>query len=213
MERSYISPEAGQTPHAVVIGSGFGGLAAAVRLGARGWKVTVLERRDQPGGRAYVYKQDGFTFDGGPTVITAPQMFEELWSLCGRKLSDDVDLRPVSPFYRIRFHDGSVFDYNGDPEHMRREVARFSPKDVDGYDRFLDMSRRIFEVGFERLAHTSFSRWTDMVKIIPEMVRLRSYKTVWSLVASFIKDDRLRQVFSFHPLLVGGNPFEILRQR
>lgn len=208
MERSYAAPDTENVPHAVVIGSGFGGLAAAVRLGAKGWRVTVLERRDRPGGRAYVYEQDGFTFDGGPTVITAPQLFEELWTLCGRKLSDDVELLPVSPFYRIRFHDGDVFDYNGDAEHMRREVARFSPKDVAGYEKFLDMSRRIFEVGFEQLAHVPFSRWTDMARIIPDMMRLRSYKTVWSLVASYIKDDRLRQVMSFHPLLVGGNPFE-----
>jgi phytoene desaturase len=170
--------------------------------------VTVLERRDQPGGRAYVYRQDGFTFDGGPTVITAPQLFEELWTLCGRKMSDEIDLRPVDPFYRIRFPDGEAFEYNGDAEHMRREIARFSPRDVDGYERLLEMSRKIFEVGFEQLAHTPFSRWTDMLRIVPEMMRLRSYRTVWGLVSSFIKDDRLRQVLTFHPLLVGGNPFE-----
>lgn len=208
MQRSDAAAKHPDRPHAVVIGSGFGGLAAAIRLGARGWKVTVLERRDQPGGRAYVYRQDGFTFDGGPTVITAPQLFEELWTLCGKRLADEIDLRPVDPFYRIRFANGEVFDYNGDPEHMRREVARFSPRDVDGYERLLDMSRRIFEVGFEQLAHAPFSRWTDMLRIVPDMIRLRSYRTVWGLVSSFIADDRLRQVLSFHPLLVGGNPFE-----
>ncbi len=195
-------------PHAVVIGSGFGGLAAAVRLGARGWDVTVLERRDQPGGRAYVYRQDGFVFDGGPTVITAPFLFEELWSLCGRRLADDVELRPVTPFYRIRFHDGAQFDYTGDPEAMRREVAALAPGDVDGYERFLDMSRRIYEVGFEQLAHQPFSSWTDMARIVPEMMRLKSYRTVYGLVASYVRNERLRQVLSFHPLLVGGNPFE-----
>ena len=195
-------------PHAIVIGSGFGGLAAAIRLGARGWRVTVLERRDRPGGRAYVYEQDGFTFDGGPTVITAPILFEELWQLCGRTLSDDVDLRPVTPFYRIRFHDGQSFEYTGDAEAMRKEVTRFSPGDVDGYERFIEMSRRIFEVGFERLSHEPFGRWTDMARIVPDMVRLKSYRTVWGLVASYLRDDRLRQVMSFHPLLVGGNPFE-----
>lgn len=195
-------------PHAIVIGSGFGGLAAAVRLGARGYRVTVLERRDQPGGRAYVYRQDGFTFDGGPTVITAPFLFEELWALCGRRLSDDVDLRPVSPFYRIRFHDGEVFDYTGDAEHMRREIARFEPSDVDGYERLMEMSRKIFEVGFERLSYQPFSSWLDMVRIVPAMVKLQSYRTVWGLVSRYIADDRLRQVLSFHPLLVGGNPFE-----
>jgi len=119
--------------HAVVIGSGFGGLAAAVRLGARGYRVTVLEKLDAPGGRAYVHQQDGFTFDAGPTVVTAPFMFEELWSLCGRRLADDIDMRPVSPFYRIRFHDGTTFDYTGDAEAMRREVAKLSPGDVEGY--------------------------------------------------------------------------------
>ncbi|MCL7971046.1 MAG: FAD-dependent oxidoreductase, partial [marine benthic group bacterium] len=123
--------------HAVVIGSGFGGLAAAVRLGARGYRVTILERLDQPGGRARVFKQDGFVFDGGPTVITAPFLLEELWELCGRRLEDDVDLRPVHPFYRIRFDDGDVFDYTGDADLMRAEIRRFSPGDVEGYDRFL----------------------------------------------------------------------------
>ena len=200
--------QADDRPHAIVIGSGFGGLAAAVRLGARGYRVTVLERRDQPGGRAYVYRRDGFTFDGGPTVITAPFLFEELWALCGRRLADDVDLRPVSPFYRIRFHDGQVFDYTGDAVAMRREIARFQPADVDGYERLLEMSRKIFEVGFERLSYEPFSSWTDMARIVPDMVKLQSYRTVWGLVSRHIADDRLRQVLSFHPLLVGGNPFE-----
>src|SRR5512134_4116080 len=129
-----LSPDA---PHAVVIGSGFGGLAAAVRLGARGYRVTVLEKLDAPGGRAYVHRQDGFTFDAGPTVVTAPFLFEELWSLCGRKLADDVELRPISPFYRIRFDDGAMFNYTGDADAMRAEVARFAPADVDGYERFM----------------------------------------------------------------------------
>ena len=197
----------GRAPHAVVIGSGFGGLAAAVRLGARGYRVTVLDKLDAPGGRAYVHRQDGFTFDAGPTVITAPFLFEELWSLCGRKLSDDVDLRPVTPFYRIRFHDGEVFDYTGDAEAMRREVGRLSPGDVEGYERFVKTSEAIFRVGFEQLAHVPFSSWTDMARIVPDMVKLESYRTVYGLVAKHIKDERVRQVMSFHPLLVGGNPF------
>ena len=194
-------------PHAIVIGSGFGGLAAAVRLGARGYRVTVLEKLDAPGGRAYVRKRDGFVFDSGPTVITAPQLFEELWQLCGKKLSDDVDLRPVTPFYRIRFHDGEVFDYTGDAEHMKREVGRFSPKDVAGYERFLAASEEIFSIGFEKLAHVPFNSWLSMAKIVPQMVRLQSFRSVYGLVSSFIQDERLRQVMSFHPLLVGGNPF------
>ena len=209
MKHSPASPSsASEKPHAVVIGSGFGGLAAAIRLGARGWRVTVLERRDQPGGRAYVYRQDGFSFDGGPTVITAPFLFEELWELCGKKMSDHVDLRPVAPFYRIRFHDGRTFDYTGDADAMRAEVAKFNPDDVAGYDKFYEMSRRIFEVGFERLSFEPFSSWWDMAKIVPDMVRLKSYRTVWGLVASYVNSHEVRQVLSFHPLLVGGNPFE-----
>ena len=194
-------------PHAVVIGSGFGGLAAAVRLGARGYRVTVLEKLDAPGGRAYVYKQDGFTFDAGPTIVTAPFLFEELWKLCGRRLSDDVTLVPVSPFYRIRFHDGSHFDYSGDAGAMRAEIARFSPGDVDGYGGYMKASEEIFKVGFERLGDVPFSKWTDMAKIAPEMIRLSSYRSVFSLVSKFFRDPRLRVVFSFHPLLIGGNPF------
>jgi len=194
-------------PHAIVIGSGFGGLAAAVRLGSRGYRVTVLERLDQPGGRARVFREKGYVFDAGPTVITAPFLLEELWQLCGRRLADEIDLRPVDPFYRIRFDDGSEFDYSGDAERMRAEIGRFSPGDVAGYDAFVEMSERIFRVGFEQLGHVPFSSPMDMLRIAPAMVRLKSYRTVYGLVASYIKDEKLRQVLSFHPLLVGGNPF------
>lgn len=192
---------------AIVIGSGFGGLAAAVRLGARGWNVTVLERNEQPGGRARVWTDQGFTFDAGPTVITAPFLFEELWELCGKRLSDHVDLRPVAPFYRIRFHDGQSFDYTGDPAKMRSEIQRLAPGDLEGYERFVTMSQEIFAVGFEKLAHIPFSRWTDMARVVPAMMRLESYRTVYGLVSKFVQNERLRQVLSFHPLLVGGNPF------
>ncbi|MFO7565811.1 MAG: phytoene desaturase [Enhygromyxa sp.] len=192
----------------MVIGSGFGGLAAAVRLSVRGYRVTVLERRDQPGGRAYVYRQNGFVFDGGPTVITAPFLLEELWELCGKRMADSVDMRPVTPFYRVRFHDGQVFDYQGDAQVMREQIRKFSPDDVDGYERFLKMSEQIFKVGFEQLAHVPFGRALDMLKIAPAMIRLQSYRTVYDLVARFVKDERMRVVFSFHPLLVGGNPFK-----
>ena len=194
-------------PHALVIGSGFGGLAAAIRLGARGWRVTVLERLDEPGGRASVFRQDGFTFDAGPTIVTAPQLFHELWTLCGRRLQDDVDLRPIDPFYRIRFDDGATFEYTGDPARMRAEVARFSPGDVQGYDRFMAASEAIYRVGFERLGDVPFSHWTDMARVAPDLVRLGGLRSVHALVARHIKDERLRTVFSFHPLLVGGDPF------
>jgi phytoene desaturase len=193
--------------HAVVIGSGFGGLAAAIRLGARGYRVTVLEKLDAPGGRAYVHRQDGFTFDAGPTIVTAPFLLEELWALCGRRMADDVDLRPVSPFYRIRFDDGALFDYTGDAGAMRNEVARFSPADVAGYERFMAASEAIFRIGFEKLGHVAFNSWTDMARIIPEMVRLQSFRSVSGLVGKYIKDPRLRVALSFHPLLIGGNPF------
>ena len=193
--------------HAVVIGSGFGGLAAAVRLGARGYRVTVLEKLDMPGGRAYVYKQDGFTFDGGPTVITAPFLFEDLWKLCGKKLSDDVELRPITPFYRIRFDDGKSFDYTGDAAAMRAEVARFSPDDVAGYEAFMRASEATYRVGFEELAHVPFNSFMDMVKILPDILRLQGHRTVYGLVSKYVKNPYVRTVLSFHPLLVGGNPF------
>lgn len=194
-------------PHAVVIGSGFGGLAAAVRLGARGYRVTVLEKLDAPGGRACVHRQDGFTFDAGPTVITAPFMFEELWALCGRRMADDIDLRPVAPYYRIRFDDGECFDYSGDAASMRAEVARFSPDDVAGYERFLKASEAIFKVGFEELGDKPFDSWTDMVRVLPALLKLEGYRTVWTLACKHVKDARLRVVLTFQSLLVGGNPF------
>ncbi|GER05330.1 hypothetical protein JCM17846_30120 [Iodidimonas nitroreducens] len=140
-----IAGPGSDAPHAVVIGSGFGGLAAAVRLGARGYRVTIVEKCDGPGGRAAVFRQDGFVFDAGPTIVTAPFLFEELWALCGKKLSDDVDLRPISPFYRIRFDDGTIFDYTGDREAMRAEIGRFSPEDVAGYDRFMPIASRFLK--------------------------------------------------------------------
>jgi len=196
-------------PHAVVIGSGFGGLAAAVRLGARGYRVTVLERLDAPGGRAYVFREDGYTFDAGPTIITAPFLFEDLWALCGRRFADDVELRPVDPFYRIRFDDGAVFTYTGDTDAMRAEVARFSPGDVAGYDRMMAESAEIFRIGFEELGHVPFGSPADMARILPDLIRLGGYRTVYAAVSRHLKDERLRTVFSFHPLLIGGNPFAV----
>ncbi len=200
-------PVEDRRPHAIVIGSGFGGLAAAVRLGVRGYRVTVLEKRAMLGGRAAVYRQDGFTFDAGPTIVTAPFLFEELWQLCGKRLEDDVELRPVTPFYAIRFENGETFHYTGDAREMRHEVARFSPGDVAGYERFMAASEGIFRVGFEQLGDIPFSSWRDMAKIVPAMIRLRSHRSVYGFVSSFIKDERLRTIFSFHPLLIGGNPF------
>ena len=196
-------------PHAVIIGSGFGGLAAAIRLGYRGYRVTVLEKLDKPGGRAYVHQIDGFTFDAGPTIITAPFLLDELWEMCGRRFADDVELVAMDPFYRIRFDSGETFDTNGDADAMRAQVARFSPGDVAGYDRFIEASREIFKVGFQQLGHVPFTRWQDMAKIVPQMVKLRSHRSVYAMVSQYVKDERLRVVLSFHPLLIGGNPFTV----
>jgi phytoene desaturase len=195
--------------HAVVIGSGFGGLAAAVRLAARGFRVTIVEKLDAPGGRAYVHQRDGFSFDAGPTIITAPFLLEELWELGGRRFEDDVDLRLMDPFYRIRFDDGRVFDYSGDADKVKAQIAEYSPADVEGYDRFMAMSEKVFKVGFEDLAHVPFGHLTDMLRIVPDMAMLQSYRTVYGMVSSYIKDPFIRQVLSFHPLLIGGNPFTV----
>lgn len=194
-------------PHAVVIGSGFGGLAAAVRLGARGFRVTVLERLERIGGRASVLSKDGFTFDRGPTIVTAPFLFEELWTLAGRRMQDDVDLRALDPFYRIRFDDGSHVDCWRDADAMRAEVARVAPGDVEGWDRFMAMAREICRVGFEQLGHKPFSSFADMLRIAPDLMRLQGWRSVHGLVSSFVQSPKLRTVLSFHPLLIGGNPF------
>lgn len=197
----------GAQPHAIVIGSGFGGLAAAVRLGARGYRVTVLEGLDGPGGRAGVFRQDGFVFDAGPTIITAPFLLEDLWSLCGRRLADDVQLRPVEPFYRIRYDDGEQLDCSADDEAMRQQIERLAPGEFAGYQRFLAMSEAIHRVAFEQLAHTPFDSPVNMLGLLPDLWRLRSFRSVYGLVSSFVRSPRLRFALSFHPLFVGGNPF------
>jgi len=194
----------------VIIGSGFGGLATGVRLAAKGHDVTILEQRDRPGGRGYVYKQDGFTFDGGPTVITAPWMIEDLFTLAGRAPRDYVQMVPVAPFYRVFFHDGDVIDYTGDQERMEAAIRRLTGSDADipGYRRFVAMSERIFDKGFTELADTPFLRFSDMAKVAPALIQLQSYRTVYGLVSRYVQNERLRQVLTFHPLLVGGNPFQ-----
>lgn len=190
----------------LVIGSGFGGLSAAIRLQAQGHDVTIVEKLDKPGGRAYVFEQDGFTFDAGPTIITAPWLLHDLFELCGARSSDYLELRRLDPFYNIRFEDGSCFHYNGDPEHLRKEVARFNPDDVAGYDRFVSRTREIFKTGMA-LIDTPFPSFGSMLKVLPDLLRLRADRSVAGYASQFVRDERLRQVFSFHPLLVGGNPF------
>ena len=194
-------------PRAVVIGSGFGGLALAIRLQTAGIATTVLERRDLPGGRAYVYRQDGFTFDAGPTVITAPEALRELFTGAGRDLDDFVELLPVSPFYRLMWEDGYQFDYSGDLEATNRQIAARSARDVAGYARFLEYTTEVYREGYERLAHVPFLDWWSMIRAAPQLVRLQSYRSVYDVVSRFITDPHLRETFSFHSLLVGGNPF------
>jgi len=198
----------GDAPHAVVIGAGFGGLAAAIRLGARGYRVTVVDRMDAPGGRAYVFRQDGFTFDAGPTIITAPFLFEELWEMCGKRLSDDVDLRALSPFYKIRFPDGEWLTCSDDDEDMRAQIRRLSPGDEKGFDRFLKEGKKIFEIGFMKLGHVPFNSLMDMVKLLPNLIWLRADRSVHAHVSKRFKDERLRIGMGFHPLFLGGNPFK-----
>jgi phytoene desaturase len=195
-------------PPALVIGSGFGGLAAAIRLQARGYDTTILEMRDKPGGRAYVFEDKGFTYDAGPTIITAPFLIDELFALAGRRTEDYVKIVPVTPFYRIVFPDGRAFDYTGDEAEIVAEIKKFNPDDVPGYLEFVAKSRAIFDRAFIDLADKPFSSFADMVRVAPDLIRLRSDQSVFTLVSHYIKDPLLRQVFSFHPLLVGGNPFQ-----
>ncbi|MEY8878396.1 MAG: phytoene desaturase [Leptothrix sp. (in: b-proteobacteria)] len=200
---------AGERPRAIVIGSGFGGLAAAIRLSCRGYDVEVFEKLDAPGGRAYVWHQDGYRFDAGPTIVTAPHLLEELWTLCGRRLADDVELRALDPFYRIRFDDGSHFDYSGDPQRMRAEVARFCPSDLPGYERFLAEADRCCELGFEGLGARPFDSFADLLAAVPAMIRMKGWRSIYRMVCGHLRDPKLRVVMSFHPLLIGGNPLSV----
>lgn len=194
--------------HIVVIGSGFGGLAAAVRLAARGYEVDLLEKRDKLGGRAYVYEVNGYTFDGGPTVVTAPFLFDEIFQATGRRKEDYFTLRALDPFYRIFNHEGRSFDYNDNTEFILGQIERWNPADKRGYQEFIATTKAIFQKGFVELADKPFLKLTDMLKIVPDLLRLQSYKMVYPYVAQFVENEFLRRVFSFHPLLVGGNPFE-----
>lgn len=193
---------------AVVIGAGFGGIAAALRLRAKGHDVQIIDRCPRLGGRAQVFERGGFRHDAGPTVITAPFLFDELFALFGRRLEDHVRLVPLKPWYRFHFADGETFDYGGTLDQTLGEISRLSPADRAGYLALLDASRRIFEIGFERLADQPFDRLRVMLQQVPDLIRLRSDRTVWDFVASHIRDDRLRRAFSIQPLLVGGNPFQ-----
>lgn len=192
----------------IIIGTGFGALGAAVRLAARGYQVEMFEKRDKPGGRGYVYEIGDFKFDGGPTVITAPFMFDDLFKLAGKKREDYINFVPCDPFYRIFDHKGRVFDYNDNEEFTLKEIDKFNPDDKQGYLDFIKTTKPIFDKGFIELADKPFLKFTDMLKVAPDLIKLQSYKSVYKYVSSFVKDEFLRQCFSFHPLLVGGNPFD-----
>lgn len=194
--------------HAIVVGAGFGGLAAALRLRARGYEVTVIDKQDQLGGRAYQYRTaGGFVHDAGPTVITAPFLFDELFELFGKKREDYVRFVDLYPWYRIRFADGSRFDYGGTLEQMCAEIERFEPGATAGFQAYLDHSRRIFDTGFTRLGAVPFHDPVQMLRCAPDLLRLKNYLTVWQMASRYFKTEKLRRVFSFQPLLVGGNPF------
>ncbi|SDE20960.1 phytoene desaturase family protein [Limimaricola pyoseonensis] len=196
-------------PHAVVVGAGLGGLAAAMRLGAKGWRVTVIDRLDMPGGRGSALRVDGFRFDLGPTIVTVPQVFRDLWRACGRDFHAEVELRPLDPFYEIRWPDGSRLAVRADPDAMRAEVARLSPGDVAGYEAFMVASERRYGIGFEDVGRRPMHRLPAFLRILPQFARLRADRSVHAMAARYVRDPRLRMALSFHPLFVGGNPFSV----
>jgi len=198
-----------QRPVALVIGAGFGGLAAGVRLGAKGYRVVILDKLDMPGGRASSISQGGYRFDLGPTIVTVPQAFEALWTLARRRMADDVDLRPLDPFYTIRFADGSSFTARQDVDAMRAEVSRLSPGDLRGYDRFMAESEARYEFGFLDLGRRPMHRLWDIVKVLPKFAMLRADRSTYAQAAARMKDERLRMALSFHPLFIGGDPFNV----
>tara|TARA_B100000902_G_scaffold319729_1_gene312073 strand:- start:223 stop:1692 length:1470 start_codon:yes stop_codon:yes gene_type:complete len=191
----------------IVIGSGFGGLAASLRLKAKGYDVTLVEKHPDLGGRARVFKKGNFTYDGGPTVITAPYLLDELFELFSKKISDYVEIVPLDLWYRFVFSDGQTFDYSGDEKSMEKEVKKFSKNDYRGYNNLVNFTEKIFNKGFSDLSDKPFNNLAFMLKQIPALLNLKSYKSVYQLVSNYISNDKLRRVFSMHPLLVGGNPF------
>ena len=222
---------------AIVIGSGIGGIACAIRLQSLGFDTEIVEALDAPGGRAYVRRAEGFTFDMGPTVLTVPHFIEELFSLerdCamlgepdfphsivdeskritsgisgGPKTSKYVTIVPILPFYRIYFDDMSYFDYDADPVRVRAQIAKLAPEDLDGYERFHEQARAIFQRGFLELGYTYFGSVGSMLNVAPDLIRLNAIRPLFSLIKKYFKSDKMRQVFSFEPLLVGGNPLKV----
>lgn len=191
---------------AAVIGAGFGGLALAIRLQSAGIETTIVEARDKVGGRAYVWRRDGFTFDAGPTVITDPACLSSLWALTGHDMAADVELVPVSPFYQLSWPDGDRFDYTNDDALLNEQIARLDPADVDGYRRFLDYSAGVYVEGYEKLGAVPFLDFRSMLRAAPALARYQAWRSVYSIVSGFVRSEKLRQALSFHTLLVGGNP-------
>jgi phytoene desaturase len=191
---------------AIIIGAGFGGLALGIRLQSAGIETTIVEARDKPGGRGYHWEKDGFTFDAGPTVITDPPCLQELWRLSGRDMAADVTLMPVSPFYRLHWPDGTTFDYSNDEALLRAEIEKLNPKDVDGYARFLEYSKGVHDEGYVKLGSVAFLDFASMIKAAPALAKYQAWRSVYSIVSSYVKSEKLREALSFHTLLVGGNP-------
>ncbi|MEM9027795.1 MAG: phytoene desaturase family protein [Pseudomonadota bacterium] len=207
-ERHQTTTNSDGTSTAIVIGGGFGGIAAALRLRAKGYAVTVIDRAERLGGRAQVFERDGFRHDAGPTVITAPFLFDELFELFGKKREDYVAFEPLSPWYRFYYQDGTTFDYGGTVEDTLAEIARFEPRDVDGYKRMLAHSEKLFNAGFTELADQPFHSLGTMLKQVPRLTTLRADRTVWQLVSKYLRHPKLREAFAIQPLLVGGSPFD-----
>ncbi len=193
--------------HALVIGGGFGGMAAALRLRAKNYHVTLVDRAPMLGGRGQVFERNGYKHDAGPTVITAPFLLAELFELFNEKLADHIKLVPLTPWYRFYFADKTTFDYGGTLDETLAEIAKISPKDVNGYRRLLKHSQNIFDIAFVKLSSVPFNHFFKMLKLVPQLVALKSYETVWSMVCRYLSHEKLRQAFSIQPLLVGGNPF------
>ena len=193
--------------NSIVIGSGFGGLAAALRLKAKGHKVTLVEKHQDLGGRARVFKRNGFTYDGGPTVITAPYLINELFELFKKDPKNYIELSPLNTWYQFVFEDNSKFNYSGNETEMKSQIEKISKEDVKGYENLVSFTKKIFDKGFTELADVPFDKPFVMMKQLPALLKLKSYKSVYSLVCSYIKNEKLRRMLSMHPLLVGGNPF------
>ena len=191
----------------IIIGSGFGGIAAAIRLKAKNHNVTLIEKHQDLGGRARVFKKNGFTFDAGPTVITAPYLINELFELFNKKPQDYIELKPLDIWYRFVFEDGSNFDYSGNENNMKLQIGKIEKEDIKGYEELVKFTKKIFDKGFSELADIPFDNPITMMKQLPSLLKLKSYKSVYSLVSTYIKNEKLRRMLSMHPLLVGGNPF------